>query len=207
LTLGLRLVICLGVPAGVGLVMLAEPLAKLLFERGEFKPDDTARAARMIACYATGVWAYCALPVVVRGFYALGDCGTPVKVGVWIVGLNLVLNLTLIWPLAEAGLAVATSISAAVQVTALILIFSRRKSPLGWPVLAATAARTILATLLMAAAGYAALGWIAPAEGLTNQLARVLLPLGVSVAVFWGANWLLRGRELGMLVGSFSGED
>ena len=44
-------------------------------------PLDTARAAGMIAAYALGVWAYCASPVMVRGFYALGDCATPVRVG------------------------------------------------------------------------------------------------------------------------------
>ena len=66
LTLGLRLVVFLGVPAGMGLILLAEPLARLLFERGQFTAHDTERAARMITCYAGGVWAYCALPVIVR---------------------------------------------------------------------------------------------------------------------------------------------
>ncbi|MFW5693171.1 MAG: murein biosynthesis integral membrane protein MurJ, partial [Thermoguttaceae bacterium] len=101
LSLGLRLVLCLGVPAGAGLVLLAHPLAKLLFERGQFTPDDTVRAARMIAAYGLGVWAFCALPVAVRGFYSLGDSATPVRIGVGAMFLNLTLNLTLIWPLAE----------------------------------------------------------------------------------------------------------
>jgi len=201
LTLGLRLVVCLGVPAGVGLIMLSHPVAKLLFERGEFTPYDTVRAARMIACYAIGVWAFCALPVVVRGFYALKDSRTPVKVAAWVVGLNLALNLTLIWPLAEAGLAVATSISATVQVFVLVLIFSRRKSPLHWPTLRATAARTVLATLLMAAAGYGALALIDPAEHLSNELARVLLPLGVSTVTYCVAYRLLGGGELAVVFG------
>ena len=59
LSLGLRLVLCLSVPAGVGLIVLAHPLAQLLFQNGNFTPFDTARAARMIAAYALGVWAYC----------------------------------------------------------------------------------------------------------------------------------------------------
>jgi len=100
LTLGLRMVLFLGVPAGVGLILLADPLARLLFQRGEFTAHDAARTARMIACYATGVWAYCALPVLVRGYYALGDRMTPVRVGLAAVGLNLALNLLLVWPLA-----------------------------------------------------------------------------------------------------------
>lgn len=201
LTLGLRLVFLLGIPAGVGLIMLAEPLARLLFQRGQFTPHDTARAARMIACYAGGVWAYCALPVVVRGYYALGDRTTPMKVGSLVVGLNLTLNLLLIWPLAEAGLAVATAVAAGVHVLLLVAIFSRRKSPLLWRALAATAARTILSTLLMAAAGYATLALIRPAPGLANQAARVFVPMLSSTAVFFSAYRLLKGRELRLLLG------
>ena len=203
LTLGLRLVICLGVPAGVGLIMLAEPLARLLFQRGQFNAQDTARAARMIACYATGVWAYCALPVVVRGYYALGDYASPAKIAVWAVSLNLALNLLLIWPLAEAGLAVATAVTAAVQLMVLMFIFSRKKAPLGWTSLAAAAARTLAATSLMAAAGYATLGLIPSSAdaSLTNQLSRVLLPFGASMAVYCVSYRLLGGRELGILAG------
>ena len=62
LTLGLRLVLCLTVPAGVGLIVLAQPLARLIFEHGNFSPEDAARAGRMVAAYAWGVWAYCARP-------------------------------------------------------------------------------------------------------------------------------------------------
>ena len=69
------------VPAAAGLFLLALPLVRLLFERGEFLPEDTLRTARMIRCYALGVWAYCALPVLVRGFYAQQDAHTPLRIG------------------------------------------------------------------------------------------------------------------------------
>ena len=106
----------------------------------------------MIACYASGVWAYCAAPVVVRGYYALSDRATPVRVGMATVGLNLVLNLTLVWPLAEAGLAAATSVAAAVQVAWLVALFSRRHARLEWLELAGGIGRTCLLTAVMAGA-------------------------------------------------------
>lgn len=196
LTLGLRLVMFLGIPAGLGLVMLAEPVTRLLFEHGQFTADDTQRTARMIACYGIGVWAYCAMPVVVRGYYALGDRRTPVIVAGLTVALDQVLNLTLIWPLAEAGLAVATSLAAVVQVLMLVAIFSRRKSALDWRAMAATTARTVLATLVMAQAGYAVLDRLPATAGVTNELARVLVPLVVSVAAFFAIYAILGWREL-----------
>jgi putative peptidoglycan lipid II flippase len=202
LTLGLRLVICLGVPAGVGLIMLATPLATLLFEHGQFTAADTARTARVITGYSTGVWAFCALPVMIRGFYALGDCGTPAKVAGWIVGLNLTLNLVLIWtPLAEAGLAVATSVSAAVQLVVLMVIFSRRKSHLNWPAISATTARTLFCTLLMTVVGYATLWQLPAGESIFEQILRVALPVASSVAVYCGTYWLSGGRELAIILG------
>ena len=200
LTLGLRLVICLGVPAGVGLVVLAEPLARLLFERGQFTAGDTLRTARMIGCYATGVWAYCALPVVVRGFYALDDRTTPVRIGIVAVGVNLLLNLVLIWPLAEAGLAVATSLAAAVQLLLLMAAFSRHRSSLGWTSLAATAVRAVAATLPMALAAYAVLTLIPSQTGLFSKLLQVMLPLVAGVAVYGATYRALGGREIRMLL-------
>ena len=56
------------IPCSVGLMFLAEPIARLLFERGQFTAEDTARTGRMIAVFGSGVWAYCALPVIVEGF-------------------------------------------------------------------------------------------------------------------------------------------
>jgi putative peptidoglycan lipid II flippase len=200
MTLGLRLVICLSVPAGVGLILLAEPITRLVFERGNFRPDDTVRVAWVIACYAAGIWANCAIPVVVRGFYAVNDFRTPVRLGAWMVGVNLVLNLTLIWPMAEAGLAISATVAAVVQALVLTAVFSRRQAPLGWQLLAGTAVRTILATLVMAGVAYVTLLYAPSAGGLLNQLLRVGMPILLGVAAYCGSYRLLGGRELGMLL-------
>jgi putative peptidoglycan lipid II flippase len=199
MTLGLRLVLCLSVPAGVGLMLLAEPITRLLFERGEFRPEDTIRVARVVAFYAAGVWAYCASPVVVRGFYALNDYVAPIRVAAWVVGLNFVLNLTLIWWMAESGLALSTSVAAGVQVLALMAIFSRRQAPLDWRQLAATTLRSILAAAAMAGVLCLALAQIPSPGGLMSQLIRVGMPILLGAATYCGAYLLLGGRELGML--------
>lgn len=193
LTLGCRLVLFLGLPASAGLMLLASPLTHLLFERGQFTAEDAARAARMIALYGSGVWAYCALPVVVRGFYALGDRMTPMRVGATVVGMNFVLNLILVWPLAEGGLAVATSIASGVQVFLLLVVFSRRKSHLGWAQLAGTALRTVTATAAMALVGYLTLQALPATHHLTREIARVFLPLAAAGAAYFLV-FLLVGR-------------
>lgn len=206
LTLGLRLVLFLGIPAGVGLILLSEPLAKLLYERREFTSADTLRTARVIACYAVGVWAYCALPVLVRGFYAMGDRLSPVRVGVTVVGINFCLNLILVWPLAESGLAVATTLGATLQVILLAVIFSRQIMQLAWRAVAATILRTIVATLLMTAAFAGAKGALPGGTGFVTTLMEVLVPFAAAVTAFLTASWMLRAPELSLLLSRSSGD-
>lgn len=195
LTVGLRLVLLLGIPASAGLVLLAEPIARLLFQRGEFTADDAARAARMIAIYGLGVWAYCATSVVLRGYYALGDTRTPLRVGFRLLLLNLVLNATLIWPFAEAGLASSTSFVAALQIIFLIAILSRRLS-IGVGELLRTAFHTAVCTVVMAAAGALALFALPSGDSFPLRLARVALPLIVSAAAFFFVLLATARREL-----------
>jgi putative peptidoglycan lipid II flippase len=199
MTLGLRLVFCLSIPAGVGLMLLAHPITRLILEDGHFGPEDTDRVAWLINFYAAGVWANCAWPVVVRGFYALGDYRTPVRVAVWVVSLNLALNLTLIWPFREAGLAISTTVATVVQLFILMAVFSRRQAPLDWRALAATTARAVAATLVMAAAVYLVLPYIPARDSLVGKMILVGVPIAVGAAAYCGAYLLLGGREFGML--------
>lgn len=201
LTLGLRLVAFTALPAGIGIMLVAQPLARALFERGEFTSDDAARAARMIACYASGVWAYCAIPVLVRGFYAVGNRAAPAKLGLVAVAINLALNLTLIWPLAEAGLAVSTSIAAAVQVLLLSTGFSRAVSRLAWAELLTTLGKSAMSALAMSAA-VLVVQEIYPAESAASQSrlgAQLVLAIGSGVGVYLAAARLLRMSEPAML--------
>ena len=206
LTLGVRLVLFLAVPAGAGLMLVSEPLARLLFQHGEFTAADAARVARMIACYGLGVWAFCAAPVIVRGYYALGDQTTPLKTGAIAMLVNLILNLALVWPLAEAGLALSTSLAAILQVGLLLVQFSRHGSSrqggyLGWAAIGRTAAVTLAASACMWVVGYAAMAAIPGDLGLGQSFARVAAPIVAGSAAFLAASRLLKAEELGLLVG------
>ena len=190
-------------PAGVGIMLIASPMTRLLFERGAFSADDAARAAGMIACYASGVWAYAMAPVLVRGFFAAGDRTTPARLGLVAVSLNLVLNLALIWPLAEAGLAVATSLAAAVQVVLLASTFSRTVSPIDWHALAPAALKTVFATGAMIVA-VLAVGQFAPAPLRASNLesaVQLTFTIGSGAVAYLATAWLLGAEELRLLLG------
>ncbi|HEY2883351.1 MAG TPA: murein biosynthesis integral membrane protein MurJ [Pirellulales bacterium] len=184
LSLGLRLVLWLAIPSSVGLVIFAEPIARLMFEHEHFTAADASRAAGMIAVYGSAVWAYCVLPVLVRGFYAMNDRTTPLRVALIAVVLNVALDFTLIWFFAERGLAAATAVSAIVQAALLAIWFSRRHVAIDWHKLAGSAIRASLAAAVMAAVGVLALYQIPVQPGNWNALLRLAIPLTVCLVSF-----------------------
>jgi putative peptidoglycan lipid II flippase len=124
---GLRLVVFIGLPAGVGLMLVRTPLTAIVLEGGNFSQADTDRVAFVVLGYATSIWAYSAVQVLTRAFYAQDDRATPVRLAVSMVVLNLTLNLILIWtPLKEAGLAWSTALSATLQAVILWWLLHRR---------------------------------------------------------------------------------
>ncbi|WP_294948972.1 murein biosynthesis integral membrane protein MurJ [Sulfurivirga sp.] len=113
--LALRLIWLIGVPAMAGLMLLAGPLLTTLFHYGAFTDTDVAQSARSLVAYALGLVGFILVKVLAPAFYALKDMKTPVRIAVIALVANTVLNLMLIWPLAHAGLALATSLSAFVN--------------------------------------------------------------------------------------------
>jgi putative peptidoglycan lipid II flippase len=178
---GLGFVVFLGLPASVGLVLVCRPLVELIFERGAFTAEMSARTANALAAYATGVWAYCALHVVARAFYSVQKPGTPAKVAASCVVLNLALNLSLVWYLGETGLACATAICAAVQTAVLMVLLSRCVPLHGMQALTRRLLPAIVATICMGIACRGVLAsWYLPPDGGATWLraARLLAAVG-----------------------------
>ncbi len=107
-----RAVLLLGLPASLALAILAEPLLISLFHYGAMTEHDIAMAAMSLRAYSFGLIAFMLIKVLAPGFFARQDTKTPVKVGIIAMVANMVFNLILIWPLAHAGLALATALSA-----------------------------------------------------------------------------------------------
>ena len=200
LLLGLQLVIAIGIPASVGLVLLAEPLTTLLFQYGEFDAGDTSRTAEMIAAYGIGVWAYCGLLIVHRAYYAVGDRITPLRIGLAAVVINLGLNFALIQPFGGRGLALATSFTAMLQVIAVVAMLQGRMGRLDWRSLLSSVLRVGVASVLMAATCLATLSFFDGELGLGNRLMRVAGPVIASLVVYSFAARLLGIREFSVLI-------
>src|SRR5437899_2726815 len=160
LNFSLRLAAYIAMPAMAGLVVLRAPIVRVLFERGTFGPAETAATADALAWYAIGLAGFAGSRIAAQVFYALGEAGTAVRLGIVAVGANVLAALVMMAPLGHAGLAGASSVGAYVNLVALLWAARRRLGPLGGRALVASAARTLAASLpLLVWCGLAVLVW------------------------------------------------
>ncbi len=109
---GMRMVFLLGFPAMVGLIVLAEPMLRVLFMRGEFDIQDVSMAGMSLWAYASGLLSFMLVKILAPGYYSRQDTKTPVKYGMIAMLSNMLLNIIFAIPYGYVGLAIATSISA-----------------------------------------------------------------------------------------------
>ncbi len=186
---GLGHLLLVNLLASVLLVVLAEPIVRLLFERGRFTPDSTVRVSFALACLAPGLVAFSAVNVLARAFYALGDTATPMRISVIALALNAVLTACLIGPLRQGGLGIANTLSACINVGLLARALRARLGGLGLGPLRGAVPALVVATL--AAGGVAWSSWrgweIWIGHGtIWGKLGAVFVPAGVAAAAYAG---------------------
>lgn len=113
-------------PAMVGLYTLGRPIIALLFQHGNFTPQDTARTTRVLYFYLIGILPYGLVYTFTRAFYALGKTVYPLIASACAVAANVAFDLILIGPLRVDGLALATSISGIVNALILFIALAGR---------------------------------------------------------------------------------
>jgi putative peptidoglycan lipid II flippase len=194
---GLRLTMFIGLPASVGLVLVRNDLAAAVFQGGKFTHQDSQNVGFVLAMYAPAIWAYSMQQVVTRAFYALGDSVTPVKVSVWMVVLNFVLNVVLIWtPLGVGGLALSTAIAATLQIIILQRILARRIGVVIHAPLRMSWARTAVATLIMGGAVWGVSLALPDTPTWWWSVVRLSVLCAVGAAAYYGAARAMRMPEL-----------
>jgi len=205
----LRAILFLAIPASVGLVVLARPVVRLLFERGAFDAFATDLVARALAVFAIGIAAHSAIEILSRGFYALSDTKTPVRLAVLAMLLNVVLSALLVGPLGLRGLAGAASLAAIVEVTWLGMLLRRRLRGFGPLGIWRSVSRTLIASALMAEVVVVARLVIAAAgPGETTAggaLAIVAGATGAGLVAYLVASWVLNRDQVEALLGRQGG--
>lgn len=112
---GLRTVLLIAVPSSLALYLLAEPLIATIFYRGALTEHDVSMAAMSLQAYSVGLVFMMLIKVLAPAYFARQDTKTPVKIGIIAMVANMVFNLLLVGPFGHVGLAMATTLSAALN--------------------------------------------------------------------------------------------
>ena len=222
LSFSIRLTNFVALPAAVGIMTLATPITSVLFQRGAFGFDQAVLTASALSAFAVGLWSVSMVRLVVPAFYALEDTRTPVITAAWAFVANCCTSLVMMGPieatgesriadaiaratqtisifnLRHAGLALATSVSATVNLVLLMVFLRRRLGTFGLRELTPSFVRSLLASLAMVPAVRAVAGltvWSQRGQLLVHA-AVLMLAMGVGVAVFVTASAVLGGDEI-----------
>lgn len=195
---GLRLVLLLIIPAAVGLLLLAEPVVRLLFQHGDFTPTDTIQTARALRVYLIGLIFAAVDQPLIFAFYSRQDTLTPAIVGVLGVGIYLGVALPLLRPLGMIGLVLANSMQWLGHAVIMLWLLRRRIGGLMNQRVWTTGAQALLGALLMAVAVLGA-RWKMEALGgkttLLGQLLTVIFPAGLGGLFYVGGLAALEVEE------------
>jgi putative peptidoglycan lipid II flippase len=198
ITRSISLMLMLNVPATIGLVVLAVPIVRVIFEHGRFSGYDTLATATALQYYSIGLVGYSIVRIASPVFYALGRNRVPVVVSVIAVLVNAGLNYALVRVMGYAGLAFGTSIAALFNATVLFTLLRASIGGLNGRRLASSATRIGLASIAMGAAAIAADRYLATAiaaRGLAWEIFRLGATIVVAIGVLAAAAWALRIRE------------
>jgi putative peptidoglycan lipid II flippase len=201
---GIELALLLTLPATIALIAMPEPLIEVLFGRGAFDTHAVNATSAALVAYATGLPAYVLIKVLTPGFFAREDTRTPVRIAIFAMLANIILNLIFMRYWGHVGIAYASSISAWANALALGLVLNQRGELIFDARLLSQSLRAFLASLGMGAVLYFCVNTFGNAlfGGLINQwfgLALCVvggLGLYVSLAALFGAAKLADVRRL-----------
>ena len=197
---GLRDTAVVTIPAALGLIVLAEPIARVLFEHGQAVSEDSVAIAETLQGFAIGLLFFSTFQLLTRTFYATQDSKTPALVNVGAAAVNVGAALAYTGPLdlGLPGMALAHATSYLVGTAALLWLLRRRIGSID----GRRIARTVLAVTAAGAASAAAAlavtaAWdVAPDAGVLLQAAEVGVAIVLGMLVFLAGALILRVGEV-----------
>jgi len=201
-TFSLRIVSFITIPATVGLIVLREPIIRILFQHGSFGAQSTELTARALLYYSLGLPAFAAIKLIVPAFYSTHDTRTPVRVAAWTLGINAVLNTLflsfLFQTLSNGGPALATSLAAYFNFFFLFVVFRRRFGRLGTLEILVSLSKVSVGSALMGALCYGMRAWW-DFDAIPNfgaQLFVFVSMIVLATLAFLAVAWAMRCKEM-----------
>jgi putative peptidoglycan lipid II flippase len=194
---------CLTVPATAGLIILAEPLIRLIFEHGRFNHFSTLKTAGALVYYAIGLAAYAAVKVTVPVFYNIDNTRVPVAGSFLAVIVNVAVILLTIDHLQHRALALSISCAMSANFLFLFVMLYLRLEDLPLNYLGSALGKVLAATAVMT-------GWLLAWQrlagsrgGLVWEALRLLVEVGSGALIYGLGLYWLRLPEISLIVERF----
>jgi len=184
---GINIILLITVPATIGLILLAEPLVYLFFERGAFGELATFMTSQALIYYSIGLVGSSLRLMLNKVYYSFQDTLTPMINGIIAVVLNLIFNLILVGSMGHSGLALATSISATLTTIMLFLSLRKKIGKIGLMKYLICFIKTLAASLIMGLVVfliYYKLGALLPATKIIQIIILLISVLAGAIAYF-----------------------
>ena len=201
---GIEIALLLTVPAALALIVIPEPIIQVLFERGAFGADASEATALALMAYAIGLPAYVGIRVFTPGYFAREDTATPVRIAALAMVVNVVLNLVLMQPFGHVGIALASSVSAWLNILLLVAVLAKRGHYKPDARLMSRLLGIAGASVVMAGALWFAAAWAVPwlAGPLVEQVAALTILVVGGLALYLIAARLFRVYSISEIKGT-----
>ena len=206
----LRLMLALTIPAGIGLMVLSEPICRLLYEWGVTVEEDTIGTAGLLFVYAFGLCGFSTLKIVTDGFYAYRDIRAPVIVSICAVVLNICLNYLFIYRrlfLDPRAVVFSTVLTVTLNCAVLLLLLRHKVGRLGLRSLIRLTLKILTASVVMGFICWLTNGvieedWLGTV-GIIPRIIGVFVPIGLSLLILAAMYKILKVSEFDDILHAF----
>ncbi|MYF97700.1 murein biosynthesis integral membrane protein MurJ [Candidatus Poribacteria bacterium] len=210
LSYAFRLLLTVTIPATIGLMVLSEPISRLLFEWGATVTEDTFQTGGLLFVYAFGLCGFSALKIVTDGFYAYKDIRAPVIVSICAVVLNIFLNYIFIFQqlfFDPRAVVFSTVLTVTLNSAVLLYLLRRKVGRLGLKPIVPLTFKILIASVVMGLVCWIANGFIEQdllgTEGIIQRIVNVFAPITFSMLALAGMYKVLKVAEFDDILNTF----
>ncbi|NLM45013.1 MAG: murein biosynthesis integral membrane protein MurJ [Clostridiales bacterium] len=200
---GFNTIVLITIPATVGMIVLAEPIVRIAFQRGVFGAEATYLTTGALIFYSIGLVAVSLKFLLNKAYYSMQDTKTPMINSMIAVSINIILNLMLIRYMAHRGLALATSISAIASCGLLIYLLRKKIGALGIKSYITCGIKALISSVIMGAAAYFMYYFLNNIMGHSKigDLLALLISAGTGALLYFAFIYIMKVEEFQWLVG------
>ena len=199
---GINIILLITIPSTIGMIILANPIVRLAFERGAFDTTATYMTTGALVFYSLGIINASMNSLIYRTYYSLQETKTPMMNAIFASSINIVLNFVFIRFMAHNGLALATSISTLASSMFLLYNLKKKIGSFGFSGTIKCGLKSLLASIIMGVIVYFLYGVLAKNLGSSNiqELISLIISVGTGVIIYSLLIYLFKIKEVDWVI-------